>query len=82
MSGKLYIKELGIKDFSGNSFHNYTVYLEPNEIQEIIRTLALTAKRHPENVLKIVNSELKSLLQLSALAAGIELKRSTPPECK
>lgn len=68
---KVYLSALAVRDFSGKVAHNYTVSFEAEELQKMLRVLAAAAQAQPGSVREILEVELKSLVQLAAVAAGI-----------
>jgi len=70
-SGAVLIEANGVKDFTGESHHNYTVTLEPEDLVQVLSTLAACASANPTQVEQALSSALKSLVQLQYVVAGV-----------
>ena len=64
------IESNNVKDFTGESHHDYTVVLSPDELVEIFNTLAASAMADPEKFENTLTPALKSLIRLSHIASG------------
>lgn len=60
-----------MKDFNSDTAHNYIVSINSNEIAKILRVLADSTMKDPAAFPQELSNSLRSLTQLTALAAGV-----------
>lgn len=65
------IRQSRIRDFSGSSHHDYTISLSLDDVQRLLLTLSEGASSEPVAFEKALESSLKHLTRLQAIAAGI-----------
>jgi hypothetical protein len=61
-----------IADFSSSGRHSYKVRVSVDELREILKALAGAVLADPEKFEEEFGASLKSLVQLQAIAAGVE----------
>jgi len=64
------IESNNVKDFTGESHHDYTAVLNSDELVEILNALATSAMGDPKKFESILSPALRSLIQLSHIASG------------
>lgn len=69
--GAVLIEATGVKDFTGESHHDYTVTLEPEDLVQVLSVLAASASANPGVAEQSLSSALKSLVQLQYVVAGV-----------
>lgn len=69
------IKQFGVKDFSTDSRHNYTVFLTLMEVQSLLEAVSDAAISDPIIFEESFESSLKALLRIQAAIAGVGGKR-------
>lgn len=69
--GAVRIEATGVKDFTGESHHDYSVVLEPEDLIRMLNSLAASACANPSVAEQELSSALKSLVQLQYVVAGV-----------
>lgn len=64
------IKSSGVKNFTGESRHDYTVILSSDELVEVVSVLAALAVIDPRKFEDILSPALKPLIKLGLVASG------------
>ncbi len=70
------IKQSGVKDFSTDSRHNYTVCLSLMEAQDLLQAISDAAISDPMLFVENLESSLKPLLRIQAAIAGVAGKQT------
>ena len=65
------IRQSGIKDFTTDSRHNYTLRLSLPEIQNLLQAISDAAISEPHIFEKGLEQSIKPLLRLQAVVAGV-----------
>lgn len=70
-SGDTILTADSVKDFNSTSKHNYYIKIGLEELCEILSKLSLATKNNPVIFESLLQNHLKSLVQLTAIAAGL-----------
>jgi hypothetical protein len=67
----LNIKQTGVRDFSTESHHNYTLQLSFSDIQQLLNAISEAAIADPAKFEKELGQSIKSVVRIKAVLAGI-----------
>ena len=72
------IEQLNVLDFSGPSFHNYDIRLNPEDFSRLLSTLAKAVRENPSEFEEWLAPHLRDITQLLVVAAGMHKPEDEP----